>query len=239
MTNNQAVVLGVLIGAVFAYGTSLVSYQAAAERKPALAVAFHTVPRPPITDIRLWVAAELAELGLHTSPARIRAFITNRGKRYVTLPLPCDGSWDGWRTPFVGWSVVRADDPKAVHSLPPTQGWFRKCGNLDPIRSDDIVTLQPGETREIDVRQVSESGRYRILFFYRNDPTLAVVSDLSSCLPEVKQAIKRSTPCALVSNELKVTVHSPEFVDAQRKALSERMRREWTAFNKRTEKEKK
>lgn len=136
----------------------------------------------------------------------VQAIITNRGDSPATLVMPGDGSLEAWRTPVVAWSVLPADDPTAVHTPPPSKPQFRCCGDLDPLTQDQLFTLRPGQSRVIArPPNFPGPGRYRIVYFYRNDPNLRWVGIYASH-PSTMQRLKHSTPCSLVSNELTVTV---------------------------------
>jgi hypothetical protein len=166
----------------------------------------------------------------------IQATITNIGARPVTLVMPNDGSYDGWRTPFVGWSVLRAWDSSSQHAPPPTEPQFRICGIFTPLRPNDMFTLAPGQKKIVDrAPALSRPGRYRIVFHYLNNPNrvLHPAKDRRSqvqflithpqswlrigpseiaglmrpaAVSTLEKRAGQSLPCSLVSNELTVDV---------------------------------
>src|SRR5919201_6135680 len=76
-------------------------------------------------------------------PVRFTATLLNKGKETVTLVTPGDGSDCGWRTPLVGWSVVKvsADNPRAgkhPDKVPLHRG--ARCGNVNALKADEVFT---------------------------------------------------------------------------------------------------
>jgi len=146
----------------------------------------------------------------HVADAPIlSATIENVGSRSAVLMMPGDGSYDGWRTPRIKWSLLSANAPQAKHTPPSLVRRFRQCGVLDPRRPGDIFTLASGEHRLVDSISVNDlpgkSGQYRIVFYYQNDPR-GKTGIPGYAAPDVLEQVRQSTPCLLMSNELILTM---------------------------------
>lgn len=101
-----------------------------------------------------------------------RIAVTNVGAEPIELVAPGDGSAAGWRTPMIGWSVLPADsaEPRPDEPAPTAIG---RCGNLNPIRPEELHTLAPGESVEFETWSSPprpEAGTYRIAVHFENDP---------------------------------------------------------------------
>jgi hypothetical protein len=129
--------------------------------------------------------------------------LVNSGDRTVTLVMPGDGSEVAWRTPVLRWSV--SPEPQ------PTQ--MARCGNINPLRPDEVFTLAPGERRRLrewvpPIYGVT-AGAYTVRLSYTNDPTLKWRGvELGPHDPEAMQRVRESTPCRAVSNDVEITVVS-------------------------------
>ena len=137
------------------------------------------------------------------------ATLSNVGRVAATIIQPGDGSRWGWRTPFVGWSLIReGDDAEHPDAWPgPPAGW--RCGNVNGLWRDQIVTLYPGQSVTLsswcNLGVIDEPGEYRAVMYYWNRPDFgptAIHSYHESVLPH----IRASTPLELVSNEVVVRV---------------------------------
>ena len=143
--------------------------------------------------------------------AAVTATITNIGHEMVSLVLAGDGSSEGWRTPVIKWSVIPADDTKYRHAPPPTRREFRQCGNLDPMKPEQLVNLAPGKSMLVGCTYgfawhgVRIPGRYSIRFYYRNDPALAW-GDPSSLDPQLMKQVSKTFECSLNSNDLVIHI---------------------------------
>ena len=165
-------------------------------------------------DLALTIRAEHARVTLGQT-VRIHATLTNLGTEPVTLVDPGDGSEAGWRTPIIGWSILGPTEsdsapPAGTHPdeppLVPARG-----GNVNPLSRDEIFELAPGEARRlndwIDVPRLRSEGVYRLVFYYRNDPGATVEGlPFDEHDPVALRQISDSTACALVSNEIRITV---------------------------------
>src|SRR5262249_20465372 len=135
----------------------------------------------------------------------------NRGKTPVILIRPGDGSDCGWRTPITGWSVIDTRKPSAKHPATPRLNTNLRCGNLDPFSPKELFTLLPGKRMQIMPYFYNwpyySPGRYRVVFYYINDPTKQWNMALGEApVPPADRLIKGSTACRLRSNELILTI---------------------------------
>ena len=151
----------------------------------------------------------------------ITATITNRGKTPVTLVHPGDGSEWGWRTPIVGWSLIKADDHEAKH--PPTPPLYRggRCGMMDGLTREDVFVLLPGESKELRSNFIGATfpgpGTYKVVYYYVNDPAIKWQHDEGRGAAMAR--LENTTKCSLVSNELVIDVKD-EFPDNQRERVA-------------------
>jgi hypothetical protein len=135
--------------------------------------------------------------------------IRNVGKDPVTLVMPGDGSHYRRRTPVVGWSCLPMDS-KDQHSqeLPPSRGG--SCGNINPLKPEEVFVLEPGDFRELEwigFPYWLSLGKYRMAFYYSNVPNLKWGGlPLGAHDEDAMRRIKGSTPISLVSNEVYVEI---------------------------------
>ena len=156
--------------------------------------------RPPSAPIRLGDYTQFSVL------------ITNEGPAPVTLVSPGDGSNFHWRTPKVGWSAIPMTDAREEHpdDTPVYRGG--RCGNINPIKLDEVFTLAPGESRELGEwvapPQFLEAGEHRLVFYYENVPGASVDGlPLGDHDRGVLSKMRKSHPCKLRSKEIRVVVH--------------------------------
>lgn len=144
-------------------------------------------------------------------PMIVKPQIRNTSKSNVSLVMPGDGSEVGMRTPVIGWSILSADSDDEHPKTPPRTPGAR-CGNTNALRMNEIFTLKPRETREFECRIDRPTGltpgKYRIVFYYSNDPQMKW-----SGVPlggehdrEAMRRVKESTAVALISNEVQFEV---------------------------------
>ena len=139
-----------------------------------------------------------------------KLFITNQSTRTVTLVTPGDGSAGAWRTPVVQWSILEAGSSTEHPTSPNFEPQMRSCGNVNPLRWDEVFSLAPGETKEINRSMPSfrKPGSYRVRYLYANRPSIKWLGlPLGDHNPFAMWRVKNSTECTLISNEVLVTVH--------------------------------
>jgi hypothetical protein len=107
----------------------------------------------------------------------VHLFIVNGGPDELTLVQSGDGSSDGWRTPLVGVSiapVALAKHPPAGDTPVSREG---RCGNINPLRAEEVVVLGVGHRLELEVgwyhlEPLDQVGTFEMVFYYENKPTL-------------------------------------------------------------------
>lgn len=148
-----------------------------------------------------------------TLPARIKigkrgtkVILKNGGTIPVTLVMPGDGSLSGRRTPITGWSLLPVDSDDDHPRTPPRFGG-PICGNINPLKAEEVFSLNPGESKNLGVwaglpTRNLKPGKYRVAFYYKNDPKLKWRGiPLGAHDPKAMQRIRESTPVDLKSNE--------------------------------------
>ncbi len=150
------------------------------------------------------------ELVLDLEPGRIwSASLVNHGREPVEVVLPGDGSIVGWRTPIIKWSVVSETGVIRQHS-------GGRCGNINPLELDEVVTLRSGERVSL-VRyglftpRLPSSGVVSVSLSYENDPHLewgglAMGPHESGAMARVRA----STPLSLTSNIVQFEIEAPQ-----------------------------
>jgi len=139
-------------------------------------------------------------------PEWIEVTLQNTGRDTVTLVLPGDGSYLGWRTPLMDWEV-RAPGGPPLKRMP-----VAVCGNINPLRAEEIFRLPPGAQRTFRAAvpmnyRYEKSHRYQFRLSYENRPRLVWGGmPLGSHDPEAMLLLQHSTQCKLVSNTLELKV---------------------------------
>ena len=152
---------------------------------------------------------------------RFKVSIENKGKKPVVLVANGDGSECGWRTPIIGWSVLKkesADHPRVF-----VPNGFRDCGNINAPTAEEVLTIAPGgravlphawqaarnAAKPFEVEGDGDPAhQYRVVFYYSNNPRMIWKGVMLGKAPEVLKRIRSSTPCELRSNEALVTWQS-------------------------------
>ena len=165
---------------------------------------------PAAQGLRLAIRATRADVPEGQTP-EIRAVIMNEGPGAAHLVKPGDGSEAGWRTPLVGWSVIRLARAHQQHpkGMPVLED--RTPVPIAPPRPDEVVALAPGDRLDLgmplDLPTLRAGGVYRVRLYYTNDPDLAWGGHAAEEPSQDAMAhVRQSTPCRLVSNELLVRV---------------------------------
>jgi hypothetical protein len=167
---------------------------------------------PPILDLRLSSRHTTLKVEQYLE---LTATITNKGKQPVTLVRPGDGSGDGWRTPIVQMSMIPVVDKsgnlkasRPVEATPEKRG---RCGNINPLKADEVFKVAPGQTTKLtnwhqrlhDIRP----GRYSVVFLYANRPAMPWRGlPLGKHDAGAMRRVRNSTECSLVSNSIFITV---------------------------------
>lgn len=140
----------------------------------------------------------------------LKVLVTNNDTETVVLVNPGDGSEQGWRTPIVQWSVIEAGE-KTQHPVEPIPDTRPRCVNMNRLKSEEIFSLSPGETRELDwtyLPPYRKNGTYKVAFLYANSPSIEWrgESAINYHNPVALWQAKHSTETNLISNEIIFTV---------------------------------
>ena len=136
----------------------------------------------------------------------IEVSIYNAGSDTVVLPLPGDGSFQGWRTPLMGWEIREAGGPLLK------QEPVGRCGNINPLGPNEVFQLSPGTQRTFGVLlpvdyayRKSNLYLFRLSYENRPDKDWGLGAPLEHD-PDALRLLRRSTPCKLRSNILELEV---------------------------------
>lgn len=136
-------------------------------------------------------------------PGRYDAQLRNTGPEAVLLVLPGDGSEHGRRTPRLTWDIrAEGGDGDKVE-----RGGGMVCGNINPLRADELVVLEPGEAVAFDVVRpyFPGTGTFHATLTYTNDPRAEWKGIVGGqhALGGI-EAVRRSTACSVVSNRVRI-----------------------------------
>ena len=127
-----------------------------------------------------------------------------------TFVLPGDGSQGGRREPSVAFAARVEVSPGCWRPVPRVQ--LMHCGIFDHEWADDLVTLGPGQRRELDPLwaypqslDFSQPGRVRLQVIYVWNGG-ATVHERARASP---RAMADVAPYEIVSNEVEFTVETP------------------------------
>jgi hypothetical protein len=166
--------------------------------------------KPPLLDglgVRLTGPVELS---LEQNSATWTASIVNHGAAAIDIVQPGDGSECGMRTPLVGWSIIPAAGPlQHPQEVPLSSG--ARCGNINAIKSSDVVSLPPGGelllSPWIGQPVFPGTGTYRVVLYFENKPDMPVSGiPLGEHDGSALRRIRRTASFALRSNEITVVV---------------------------------
>lgn len=134
--------------------------------------------------------------------------LVNKGDKPVSLVMPGDGSSSGWRTPLIGWSVIKKGEAgKHPNEVPLYKG--PRCKQMNPLQKSEIFTLQPGQSKKLEWTsipdQVDKPGTYRLVCYYANNPEIPWHAWRQHD-PEAIKLAQQSTKCFLRSNEIEIEV---------------------------------
>lgn len=169
------------------------------------------VQMPPMAPSQFELHLELPSTFSADSRSEVAISIKNVGESAARLVLPGDGSSVRWRTPIVGWSILKADSGLEHPMLPPFPKNVARCGNINALSRDEIFMLKPGETRDLSEWVAFPRdllpGSYRVVFYYTNSPGLTWSGVPLGDHDRVAMAqAQSSTSVALASNEVAVVV---------------------------------
>jgi hypothetical protein len=163
---------------------------------------------PHSGNVRLLISSEKIAVKVGEK-IPIKVAISNKGSEPVSLVHPGDGSEHAWRTPIIGWSIIR-NNKAARHPLEPTPSKEGRCGLMNPLKADEVFRLEPGESRELEswayLSPFEAPGIYRVAFLYANRPSMKWRNEDSFQSDSVLSLVKQSTEITTVSNEIVFTV---------------------------------
>lgn len=139
-------------------------------------------------------------------PDWIEVTLHNTDRDTVTLVLPGDGSYWGWRTPLMDWEVRAPGGPRLERTP------VALCGNINPLHADQVFRLPPGAQRKFttavpEYYPYEKSHSYEFRLSYENRPHLAWGGlPLGAHDPNALRLLRQSTPCKLLSNALELKV---------------------------------
>ena len=163
-------------------------------------------------DIELRIESDRNQIDPKLNPnhyAKITGELINNGNQSIKLVLPGDGSEDGWRTPYIKWSVVKENgEGSKQHEFEFREAM--RCGNVNSLNLEDIIELPPNQSIVIDEwigypPIPHSSGKYRIKLSYENDPK-AKWEGLGFHDKFLLCKAKRTDKIKVMSNEINVEV---------------------------------
>jgi len=93
--------------------------------------------------------------------------------------------------------------------MPVLSEHHRLCGNINPLKMDEIFILQPGGTRKFDewIPPFTKPGKYKVVLSYANIPSKKWDGILmGEHNPLAMWFVRNSTECLLESNAIIFTV---------------------------------
>lgn len=150
-----------------------------------------------------------------STPQQRQYFVTivNNDDRSHDIVLPGDGSASHWRTPCIGWSVIDVTNAAAVHPDTTPCRVYPRCGNINPLRMGEIVTLHPGDSCNLGgwasytpFSTMDTTGTFSVCFHYENIPDFQWKGvPLGEHDPDAMQRVRQSTRFRGRSNPVIVT----------------------------------
>lgn len=175
---------------------------------PGCATSFPLVNRG--CRIELQIPAQVSDSRNET----YRLTIHNDGSETVHLMQPGDGSFSGWRTPVIGWSILPLNsEERHPTTLPPDERG--RCGNQNPYGPNEVFTLRPGQSQILipwtgNPGHGLAPGKYRLVFYYENDPSIGFSgSSLSQHDLQTLVHSRYTTPLTLRSREVELELVDP------------------------------
>jgi hypothetical protein len=126
------------------------------------------------------------------------AELVNDDTAPVTVVLPGDGSESGWRTPIVRWD-------------PPVQTTGPRCGNINRLKPEEVVTLAPGKRLPLKDwlggPAIGGPGKYKVTLELENVPDLKWTGEpLGVHDPAAMKKVGSSSRFKVLSNVVEVEV---------------------------------
>ncbi|MBX3207673.1 MAG: hypothetical protein KF764_21670 [Labilithrix sp.] len=158
-------------------------------------------PAPVTPPAPCGLKAIVHDGGARAGAQRFTLTLKNDGTKTLRLVVPGDGSEVGWRTPVVTWSAT-------VHGAPAAPLEGGRCGMMNRIEANEIITLAPGASRSVKDWVPSPpfaTGTYDLKLTYRNDPGLESRKGGGES-EAVKRLLAGSSSCEVTSNTVRATL---------------------------------
>ena len=104
-------------------------------------------------ELMLAASARTVKVG---QPVTFRATLSNKGKQTVKVMRSRDGSDVGWVMPKILVTIWGPDHR-------PIEQRIGRCGNVNPLKADDIHELQPGD--QFNLFEPGSFGHYKLSRF--------------------------------------------------------------------------
>ena len=155
-----------------------------------------TVHNPAEVKLRIELVTETPVLSSGMSPLFV-AHLVNDAAESITIVLPGDGSECGMRTPIVRWNPPRLEG--------------RRCGNINALKADEIVTLGAGERIRlkgwIQRPTLKEPGTHKVSLELENVPELEWRGEpLGQHSISAMERVRRTSAFKAVSNVVEIQV---------------------------------
>jgi hypothetical protein len=141
--------------------------------------------------------------------------IVNVSDKDISMISALDGSEMLWRMPYCYYTIEkpggRIDTPRAS-----------RCGNTDPIREEDFVTVKPGASFNPYHKRfypagvflpvaIKDPGTYKIRFYYNSNSNEMDSFDgrfnrLGSDSVAVRKLFPKAAKVSLISNEIEIRI---------------------------------
>lgn len=142
-----------------------------------------------------------------------KVYITNEDSKELMLAYPVDGSYGGYRSPFIGWSAIPLkDNVEAIHPENCPRFSESRCGVYNSRQEDDFFSLSPGESFEFKSMVYGPvfpgPGRYSVVFYYENRPMEKFRAYLSggNMAEEMEMRLRETDRCTAKSNAVVLDV---------------------------------
>ena len=163
-------------------------------------------PWDPRFELHLSVKSASSPSDFH-----FKAVLINRDVVSHDIVLPGDGSLDHMRTPCIGWSVIDVHGATRMHPDTTVHIVRLRCGSINALRMEEIVTLQPGDSCDLGdwlydwTVLPQEKGMYGVVLYYENRPDMEWVGlPLGVHDPAAMERVRNSTAFRVRSNEVTV-----------------------------------
>ena len=153
--------------------------------------------RPEKINLRIELHTDTPTIDSGKNP-KLTAQLFNDGTEPITVVLPGDGSLHGWRTPIVRWNPPIRDSV------------IRDCGNVNSLKANEVVTLNPGASHHLDWiywPDLPNPGVHQISLELENVPDLKWCGiPLGGHDSTTMKRVRRTAPFKAVSKVIEIQV---------------------------------